>query len=49
MLLEYTLKLSAEELNVVLSGLGELQLKASLSVFGKIQSQVQEQTATTST
>lgn len=38
--MEYTIKLTAQELQAVVQGLGELPLKVSLNLFTKIQQQV---------
>ena len=41
--MDYTLTLTAQEVNTILAALGELPLKATLAVFGKIQEQVRSQ------
>ncbi len=42
-LYNYNLQLTLEEINIALTGMGELQAKISMSVISKIQNQVQEQ------
>ena len=42
--MNYKFELTEDEANVVLSGLGELPAKVSLSVIQKIQAQAKEQT-----
>ena len=41
--MEISLKLSDEELKLVLAGIGELPLKLSANVFQKVQKQVLDQ------
>lgn len=41
----YTIKLSQQEIQVVINALGELPLKLSANAYGNIQRQVQEQDA----
>ena len=43
--MEYTLKLTQQEIQILSTALGELPLKMSLNLFGKIQTQVQTQDA----
>lgn len=43
--MEYALKLSQQDVQVLISALGELPLKLSANTFGLIQRQVQEQDA----
>jgi hypothetical protein len=41
--MDFTLKVTREELNIISAGLGELQLKVVGNLFGKLQAQVMEQ------
>jgi hypothetical protein len=43
--MEYTIKVTDQELQAILQGLGELPLKLSLNLFGKIQQQIHESQA----
>lgn len=43
--MEYLLKLSQQDVQVIANALAELPLKISASTFGSIQKQVQEQDA----
>lgn len=43
--MDYTLKLSQQDVQVIINALGELPLKISANTFGTIQRQVQEQDA----
>lgn len=38
--MEYNLKLSQQEIQIISAALGELPLKVSIALFGKIQQQV---------
>lgn len=40
---ELTLKLTLEELNVVMAGLGKLPLESSMNVWGKLKAQAEQQ------
>lgn len=40
---ELNLKLTIEDINVVLAGLGKLPLEVSVAVFGKIKAQAEAQ------
>jgi len=41
--MDYTIKLSQQELQIISQALGELPLKMTLAVFASIQNQVKEQ------
>jgi hypothetical protein len=41
--MEYELKLTQQELNLIYQGLGELPLKLSVNIFGKLQLTQKEQ------
>jgi hypothetical protein len=41
--MDYTVKLSANDVQLIFQALGELPLKASLNTFGQLQSQVAQQ------
>jgi hypothetical protein len=43
--MDYILKLSQQDVQVIINALGELPLKISANTFGSIQRQVQEQDA----
>jgi hypothetical protein len=43
--MEYTLKLSQQDVQVIIGALGELQLKVSANVFSNIHRQIAEQDA----
>ena len=41
--MEYEIKLTQQELQLLFQGLGEIPLKVTLNLFSKLQQQVQEQ------
>lgn len=44
-MMEYTITVTQQEIQILFQGLGELPLKATLNLFAKMQAQVSEQDA----